>query len=60
MEFTCKARYIASGNLAYPPDNFPTYTSVLFHESVHILFLIAALYNIEVLLEDISNAILNS
>ena len=60
MNFTCKDSYVAGGNLTNPPDNVPTYTSVISCESVRILFLIAALYDIEVHEEDIRNSLLNA
>ena len=59
MEFTCKARYVTSGHLTDPPDNVPTYTSVVSCKPVRILFIIAALYNTKVLAADISNNFLN-
>ena len=43
-----------------PTDNDPTYAYVVSCESVRILFLVAALYDIEVLVVDISNAFLNA
>ena len=60
MYFTWKARYIAGGHLTYPPYNIPTYASVVYCESVRILFLVAVLYNTEFLAADIRNALLNA
>ena len=59
MNFTCKAHYVAVGNLTDPPDNVPTYPSVVSCESVSTLFLISALYDIKALVADIINAFLN-
>ena len=60
MDFTRKAHYVAGGNLTNLPDNVLTYASTVSRKLVHILFLIAALYDIEVLATNISNALLNS
>ena len=60
IDFTCKARYVASGHLTNTPDNVPTYTYDFSWELAHILLLIAALYNIEVLAADIINAFPNA
>ena len=60
MDFTRKARYVTGVNLTNPPENFPTYDSVISWKSVRILFLVADLYDIEVLAVDISNAFLNA
>ena len=60
MDFTRKARYIASGHLTDPPKHFPTYASVVSRELVRILFLLADLCVIEVLTAGISNAFVNA
>ena len=60
MDFTCKACYIAGRHLTDPPDNVPTYASVVYCESVRILFLISNLYDINVLAAYISNSLLNT
>ena len=59
MNFTHKARYVVGGNLTEPLDNVPTYASTVSRESVRILFLIAALYDIKVFVTDIVNAFIN-
>ena len=60
MDFMCKACYVASGNLTHPTNNVPTYASIISRKSIRILFLIDALYDIKLLVTDISNAFLNS
>ena len=46
MDFTSKDCYVAGGNLTDPMDNVPTYSSAVYRKLIHILFIIAALYNI--------------
>ena len=60
MDFTSKARYVAGGHFTDPPGNVPTHASDVSRKLVRILFLIAALYNIEVLAADIINAFPNA
>ena len=60
MEFTRKAHYVAGENLTDPPDNFPTYVSIVSCGLVRIFFLFASLYDIKVLAEEISITFLNA
>ena len=60
IDFTLKACYVAGVHFIDPPYNVPTYASVISHELVRIIFLIADLYDIEVVPADISNAFLNA
>jgi hypothetical protein len=59
MDFTRKARLVARGDLT---DALPTltYSSVVSRESVLITFLVAALYDIELMMFDVGNAYLNA
>ncbi len=59
MDFTRKARYVAGGHMTEAPSSI-TYSSVVSRESVRILFLIAALNDLDVLACDIQNAYLNA
>ena len=58
-KFTRKARLVAGGHTTDPPASI-TYSSVVFIDSFHILFMIAALIDIDVYVPDIGNAYLNS
>ena len=60
IDFTRKFSYVAGEHLTEPPDKFPTYASIISCKLVHILFLIAALYNTKVLAADISNSLLSA
>ena len=53
MDFTRKARHVAGGHLTDPPDNVPACASVVSRESMRILFLAAALYDVDVLAADV-------
>jgi hypothetical protein len=59
MDFTRKARLVAGGHLTDVPASM-TYSSIISHESVRIMFLIAALNDLKVLGADIGNAYLNA
>jgi hypothetical protein len=59
MDFTRKARLVAGGHLTDPPASI-TYSSVVSRDSVRIMFLIAALNDLQVLAADIGNAYLNA
>ena len=58
MDFTRKARFVASGHRTEPPSSL-TYSSVVARDSVCIDFLLAALNDLELLSADIGNAYLN-
>jgi hypothetical protein len=55
----CKARFVAGGHLTDPPVE-SVYSSVVTRESVHIMFLFAALNNLDILGADIQNAYINA
>ena len=59
IDFTRKARLVAGGHLTQVPSHL-TYSSVVSRESVRIMFLIAALNDLQVLSADIGNAYLNA
>jgi len=59
MDFTRKARLVAGGHLTDPPASI-TYSSVVSRDSVRIMFLVAALNDLQVLAADIGNAYLNA
>lgn len=59
MDFTRKARFVAGGHMTEAPSTI-TYASVVSRESVRILFMLAALNDLNVLSADISNAYLNA
>jgi hypothetical protein len=59
MDLTRKARLVAGGHTTETPASL-TYSSVVSRDSVRIAFLIAALYDIDVLSCDVSNAYLNA
>ncbi len=59
MDFTRKARFVASGHVTDPPTSI-TYSSIVAHDSVRLAFLIAALNDLEILSADIGNAYLNA
>ena len=59
IDFTCKARLVAGGHLMQTPTSL-TYASVLSRESVRLMFLIAALNDLNVVMTDIGNAYLNA
>jgi hypothetical protein len=59
MDFTRKARLVAGGHLTDVPACM-TYSSIVFQESIRIMFLIAALNDLKILGADIGNAYLNA
>jgi len=59
MDLSRKARLVAGGHMTEVPHNL-TYSSVVSRESVRIMFLIAALNDLEILSADIGNAYLNA
>ena len=59
MDFTRKARLVASGHMTDPPSDM-TYSSAVSRESFRIAFLIAALNSLEIQSADKGNAYLNS
>ena len=59
MDFTRKAKLVAGGHLTQTPTSL-TYTSVPSQESVRLLFLVAALNDLNVVMTDIGNAYLNA
>ena len=59
MDLTRKARLVAGGHMTEVPHNL-TYSSVVSRESVRIMFLIAALNDLQILSADIGNAYLNA
>ena len=59
MDFTRKARLVAGGHVTDPPESM-TYSSVVSRESVWIIFIIAALNDLDILAADIGNAHLNA
>ena len=58
-DLTRKARFVAGGHWTDPPSQ-TTYSSVISRDSVRIMFLIAALNDIDILSADIGNAYLNA
>jgi hypothetical protein len=54
-----KARFVAGGHLTDPPVD-SVYSSVVSRDSVHILFTIAALNDLEVIGADVQNAYINA
>ena len=59
MDFTRKATFVAGGHVIDPPDCI-TYSSVVSREAVRIIFLLAALNNLDVCAANIGNAYLNA
>ena len=59
MDFTRKARFVAGGHVTDPPECL-TYSSVVSRETVRIVFLLAALNDLDICAADISNAYLNA
>jgi hypothetical protein len=59
IDFTRKARLVAGGYVTDVPSNL-TYSSVVSRESARIMFLIAALNDLQVLSANIGNAYLNA
>ena len=59
MDFTRKARLVAGGHLIQTPTSL-TYASVPSRKSVHLMFLVAALNDLNVIMTDIGNAYLNA
>jgi len=59
MDLSRKARLVAGGHLTSVPTNL-TYSSVVSRESVRIMFLLAALNDLQILSADIGNAYLNA
>ena len=56
---TRKARFVAGGHLTDPPTE-SVYSSVVTRESVRIMFLVAALNDLDVLGADVQNAYINA
>ena len=59
MDFTRKARFVAGGHTTETPVGL-TYSSIVSRDSVRIVFLIAALNELDILACDIGNAYLNA
>jgi hypothetical protein len=59
MDFTQKARFVASGHMTQPISSV-TFSSVVSRDSVRLAFLIAALNGLSVLSCNIGNAYLNA
>lgn len=59
MDLARKVRYIAGGHLTDPPSSL-THKSVVSRDSVRLVFLVAALNNLEILAGDIQNAHLHA
>ena len=59
MNFKQKARFVAGGHLTDTPGSI-TYSSVVSRDSVRLAFLIAGLYDLDVLAGDVTNAYLNA
>jgi hypothetical protein len=59
MDFTRKAHFVAGGHWTAPPATL-TYSSVVYRDSVHLAFLIAALNDLDMLAADIGNAYLDA
>jgi hypothetical protein len=59
VELTRKAQFVAGGHMTKTPASL-TYSSVVSRDSVRIVFLLAALNDLEILSCDISNAYLNA
>ena len=59
MDFTRKARLVAGGHLTETPSSI-TFSSVVSRDSVRIIFLIAALNDLDVWISDVGNAYLNA
>jgi len=59
VDFSHKARFIARGHRAEAPNSI-TYSSVVSHDSIHIVFLLTALNDIDILATDIGNTNLNA
>jgi hypothetical protein len=59
MVFTRKARFVAGGHKTEPPSSI-TYARVVSRESVRIVFLMAALNDLDVMAADIQGVYLNA
>ena len=59
MDFTCKARLVTGGHLTQTHTSL-TYASVPSWESIHLMFLVAVLNDLNVIMTDIGNAYLNT
>jgi hypothetical protein len=59
MDFTRKARLVAGGHVTDVPSVM-TYSSVVSRDSVQIMFMIAALNDLDIMAGDIGNAYLNA
>jgi hypothetical protein len=55
----CKAHFVAGGHMTDPPTE-SVYSSVVTRESVRIMFLVAALNDLEILGADVQNAYINA
>jgi len=59
MDFTHKARLVARGHMTEAPNSI-TYSSVVSRDSVRIMFLVAALNDLDIWMSDVGNAYLNA
>jgi Reverse transcriptase (RNA-dependent DNA polymerase) len=59
MDFTWKARFVASGHTTEAPSSL-TYLSVVSHGSIWIAFLIVVLNDLDIMSCDLENAYLNA
>ena len=60
MDLTRKARLVAGGHLNKNVPKHTTYSSVVSRESVRLCFMIAAMYDLDILAGDVGNAYLNA
>lgn len=60
MDFTRKARFVAGGHMTLTPDISLVWSTVVSRESIRILFVIAALFDLDIMAADIGNAYLNA
>jgi hypothetical protein len=59
VDFTRKACFMNGGHMTEPPAAI-IYSSMVARHSIRLAFLIAALYDLDILAADISNAYLNT
>jgi hypothetical protein len=59
MDLTRKARFVAGGHLTETPTSI-TYSSVVSRDSIRLTFMLATLYDLEIIACDIGNAYLNA
>ena len=59
MDFQQKSRFVAVGHIAEAPNSI-TYYSVVYHDIIHISFILTSIHGVEITVIDLENIYLNA